>query len=229
MPDPPHGEAAGAPRGGDRARSREAAEKPERSSDPDDRDRRSDRRRTLSRLGEGHSVRGAVNFVVLTAALSSCNSGIFSTGRMLYTLGGAGQALRTLSEVSKRHIPAHAITLSAVVMLVGVVINYLVPAKAFIYITSTATVGAMWTWGVIVVSHLVYRRRVAAGEVAASPFRMPGSPVTNWIVVAFLAFVGVLLAFNASQRVALYAGAAWAVMIVAAYAIQRRHQSPGLG
>jgi AAT family amino acid transporter/D-serine/D-alanine/glycine transporter len=114
-------------------------------------------------------------------------------------------------------------------MLVGVVINYLVPAKAFIYITSTATVGAMWTWGVIVVSHLVYRRRVAAGEVAASPFRMPGSPVTNWIVVAFLAFVGVLLAFNASQRVALYAGAAWAVMIVAAYTIQRRHQSPGLG
>src|SRR5215204_1257465 len=106
-------------------------------------------------------------------------------------------------------------------MLVGVVINYLVPAKAFIYITRTATVGAMWTWGVIVVSHLVYRRRVAAGEVAASPFRMPGSPVTNWIVVAFLAFVGVLLALHAS--------AAWAVMIVAAYAIQRRHQSPGLG
>src|SRR5918995_7482068 len=101
MPDPPHGEAAGAPRGGDRARSREAAEKPERSSDPDDRDRR----RTLSRLGEGHSVRGAVNFVVLTAALSSCNSGIFSTGRMLYTLGGAGEEPWAPSEGSKKDIP----------------------------------------------------------------------------------------------------------------------------
>jgi AAT family amino acid transporter len=171
---------------------------------------------------------GIVNFVVLTAALSSCNSGIFSTGRMLYTLSGVGQAPRTLRRVSKRHIPAHAITLSAAVMLLGVLINYLVPSKAFIYITSTATAGAIWTWGVIVVSHLVYRRRVAAGEVKASPFRMPGSPLTNWVVLAFLAFVGVLLAFNASQRVALYAGAVWAVMVVTAYAIHgRRARSAG--
>ncbi len=175
------------------------------------------------------SAAGIVNFVVLTAALSSCNSGIFSTGRMLYTLSGEGQAPRTLRDVSKRRVPAHAITLSAVVMLGGVVINYLVPARAFIYITSTATVGAMWTWGVIVISHLVYRRRVAAGEVAASPFRMPGSPVTNWIVVAFLAFVGVLLAFNASQRVALYAGAVWGVAIVTAYAIHSRRPSARAG
>lgn len=165
---------------------------------------------------------GIVNFVVLTAALSSCNSGIFSTGRMLYTLSGAGQAPRTLHEVSRRRIPANAITLSAVVMLIGVAINYVVPNRAFIYITSTATAGAMWTWGVIVISHLAYRRRVREGAVAASPFRMPGSPFTNWIVVAFLAFVAVLLAVNSSQRVALYAGAVWAVLILVAYGIHVR-------
>jgi amino acid transporter, AAT family len=132
---------------------------------------------------------GIVNFVVLTAALFSCNSGIFSTGRLLYTLSGVRQASAEAGRGQER---------------------------------STTTVGAMWAWGVIVISHLVYRRRVAAGEVAASPFRMPGSPLTNWIVVAFLAFVGVLLAFNASQRVALYAGAVWAVAIVVAYAVYRR-------
>ncbi len=179
----------------------------------------------FSKIGIGTAA-GIVNFVVLTAALSSCNSGIFSTGRMLYTLSGVGQAPRTLHEVSSRRIPAHAITVSAAVMLLGVAINYVVPNRAFIYITSTATAGAMWTWGVIVVSHLVYRRRVAEGRVAASPFRMPGSPVTNWIVVAFLAFVTVLLAFNASQRVALYAGAVWAVLILAAYTIHVRRRKP---
>ncbi len=168
---------------------------------------------------------GIVNFVVLTAALSSCNSGIFSTGRMLYTLSGVGQAPRTLHRVSSRKIPAHAITVSAAVMLLGVAINFVVPNRAFIYITSTATAGAMWTWGVIVISHLVYRRRVAEGKVAASPFRMPGSPVTNWIVVAFLAFVAVLLALYPSQRVALYAGAAWAVLILVAYAIHMRRSA----
>jgi len=168
---------------------------------------------------------GIVNFVVLTAALSSCNSGIFSTGRMLYTLSGVGQAPRRLHRVNSRQIPASAITISAVVMLLGVAINYVVPNKAFIYITSTATAGAMWTWGVIVISHLAYRRKLAQGAVAASPFRMPGSPVTNWIVVAFLAFVTVLLAFNSSQRVALYAGAVWAVVIVTAYALHRRRRT----
>jgi AAT family amino acid transporter len=171
---------------------------------------------------------GIVNFVVLTAALSSCNSGIFTTGRMLYTLSGVRQAPRTLHALSSRQIPAHAIALSVAVMLIGVVINYLFPGRAFIYITSTATAGAMWTWGVIVVSHLVYRRRVAAGDVPASPFRMPGSPVTNWIVVAFLAFVTVLLALHANQRVALYAGALWAVIVVTAYAIQRRRRGSGI-
>jgi amino acid transporter, AAT family len=172
---------------------------------------------------------GIVNFVVLTAALSSCNSGIFSTGRMLYTLSGVGQAPRTLRQVNRRSIPAHAITLSAVVMLFGVAVNYVVPNKAFIYITSTATAGAMWTWGVIVISHLAYRRKLARGAVAASPFRMPGSPITNWIVVAFLAFVTVLLAFNSSQRVALYAGAVWAVLILAAYAIHLRRSATAAG
>jgi amino acid transporter, AAT family len=173
------------------------------------------------------SAAGIINFVVLTAALSSCNSGIFTTGRMLYTLSGVNQAPHGLHTVNSRKIPAPAITASALVMLLGVVVNYLVPARAFVLITSIATVGAMWTWGVIVVSHLAYRRKVAAGEVPASPFRMPGSPVTNWIVIAFLAFVAVLLAFNASQRIALYAGAIWAVVIGIAYAIYRRRH-PGV-
>jgi amino acid transporter, AAT family len=168
------------------------------------------------------SAAGIINFVVLTAALSSCNSGIFTTGRMLYTLGGVRQAPQGLHALSSRKIPAHAITASALVMLLGVVVNYLVPARAFVLITSVATVGAMWTWGVIVVSHLAYRRRVAAGDVPASPFRMPGSPVTNWIVIAFLVFVAVLLAFHASQRIALYAGAVWALIIITAYEVYRR-------
>ena len=90
---------------------------------------------------------GIVNFVVLTAATSACDSGIFSSGRMLYTLARQEEAPRRFRELSARHVPAHAITASAVVLLVGVVINYLVPEEAFTYITSVATVGTLWTWG----------------------------------------------------------------------------------
>lgn len=40
---------------------------------------------------------GIINFVVLTAAMSSCNSGIFSTSRMLYTLSAEGKAPKKIA------------------------------------------------------------------------------------------------------------------------------------
>jgi AAT family amino acid transporter len=169
---------------------------------------------------------GVVNLVVLTAALSSCNSGIFSTGRMMFTLAQRGQAPHRLATVSRRRLPVGAITASAAVLLLGVALNYFVPEDAFEYVTSVATVGALWTWGVIVTAHLAYRRRLRRGAVTASPFRMPGSPVTNWLVLGFLGFVVVLLAFDPQQRVALIAGVVWAVVIVAASVPVLRRTSP---
>jgi AAT family amino acid transporter len=159
---------------------------------------------------------GVINLVVLTAALSSCNSGLFSTGRMMFTLAQRGEAPHRLGHVDRRRLPFGAITASAAVLLVGVALNYFVPENAFEYITSVATVGALWTWGVIVAAHLAYRRRLRRGAVSASPFRMPGSPITNWVILGFLAFVIVLLAFDAEQRIALYAGAAWGIGIITA-------------
>ena len=63
---------------------------------------------------------GIINFVVITAAASSCNSGIFSTGRMLYTLAQFGQAPRMFGKVNAGHVPAVGVTVSAAVMLIGV-------------------------------------------------------------------------------------------------------------
>ena len=84
---------------------------------------------------------------MITAAASSCNSGIFSTGRMLYTLAQFGQAPRAFGKVNAGHVPATAITVSAAVMLIGVALNYVVPEEVFVWVTSVALVGALWTWG----------------------------------------------------------------------------------
>jgi AAT family amino acid transporter len=75
---------------------------------------------------------GVVNFVVTTAALSSCNSGIYSTGRMLRTLSLEGQAPRAVQKLSKRAVPARAIGITFCSMLIGVVLNYFVPEQAFV-------------------------------------------------------------------------------------------------
>jgi AAT family amino acid transporter/D-serine/D-alanine/glycine transporter len=150
-----------------------------------------------------------INLVVITAATSSCNSGIFSTGRMLYSLAQRGQAPAAFAKLSASHIPANGITVSAALMLIGVVVNYVVPEKAFIWITSISTVGTLWTWMIIMIAHRNYRRAVAAGRVRASSFRMPGAPYANWLVVAFLACVTAMLSLDPDTRVALYVAPLW--------------------
>jgi AAT family amino acid transporter/D-serine/D-alanine/glycine transporter len=160
---------------------------------------------------------GIINIVVITAAASSCNSGIFSTGRMLYSLACRGQSPRAFAAVSSRHVPAAGIHVSAAVMLVGVFLNYVVPKHVFVWVTSVSLIGTLWTWGIIMVSHLGYRRAVRDGRVAAASFRMPGAPVVNWVVVAFLLFVTVMLWLQPDTRVALFVAPIWFGLLAVGY------------
>ena len=95
---------------------------------------------------------GIINFVVITAAASACNSGIFSTGRMLYTLAQFKQAPQVFGRVSRRHVPAAGITASVALMLVGVLLNYLMPEQVFGYVISVVLVVQLWTWAMIVLA-----------------------------------------------------------------------------
>jgi AAT family amino acid transporter/D-serine/D-alanine/glycine transporter len=168
-----------------------------------------------------------INLVVITAAASSCNSGIFSTGRMLYSLAHRGQAPQALGKLSAQHIPSAGINLSAAVMLVAVAFNYVVPEKAFIYITSISTVGTLWTWGIIMVAHRNYRRAVTAGRARASSFPMPGAPWANWLVLAFLAGVTCMLGLDEDTRVALYVAPAWFGLLAVGYTLSRPQAALG--
>jgi AAT family amino acid transporter/D-serine/D-alanine/glycine transporter len=167
---------------------------------------------------------GIINFVVITAAASSCNSGIFSTGRMLYTLAQFGQAPRFLGKVNAGHVPAVGVTVSAAVMLIGVLLNYVVPEQVFVWVISVATVGALWTWAMILIAHMGYRRAVAEGRAQPSPFRMPGSPVTNWIALAFIVLVTCFLALDPNTRVALYVGPVWFGILAVGYRLTKSRE-----
>ncbi len=158
-----------------------------------------------------------VNLVVITAAASSCNSGIFSTGRMLYTLAQFGQAPRAFGRVSSKHVPSTAITFSAALMGIGVLLNYIVPEQVFVWVTSISLVGSLWTWSIIMIAHLGYRKAIAAGRVKAVDFRMPGAPYANWLVVAFMIAVAVLLSLDPGTRVALYVAPVWFALLGIGY------------
>ncbi|MEM7998966.1 amino acid permease, partial [Morganella morganii] len=103
---------------------------------------------TFERMGI-KTAAGIINFVVITAALSSCNGGIFSTGRMLYSLAQHRQAPAFFGKASRSGVPRRALILSILALLLGVLLNYLVPEKVFVWVTSIATFGAIWTWAMI--------------------------------------------------------------------------------
>jgi AAT family amino acid transporter/D-serine/D-alanine/glycine transporter len=143
---------------------------------------------------------------------------------MLYTLSQFGQAPRFLGKVNAGHVPAMGVTVSAAVMLIGVLLNYVVPEQVFVWVISVATVGALWTWGIILIAHLGYRRAVAEGRAKPSPFPMPGSPVMNWISLAFIALITVCLALDSATRIALYVAPVWFAILALGYRLTKSRE-----
>src|SRR5262245_61801005 len=170
-----------------------------------------------------------VNMVVITAAMSSCNSGLFSTGRMLHALSQASQAPSALGAINRRHLPATAITVSAVLMLVGVLLNYLVPDQVFVWVTSIALIGTLWTWAIIVLAHRGYRKAVHEGRAHGVSFRMPGAPLVNWLVVGFLIFAAAMLSVDPATRVALYVAPIWFGLLGVAYVRMKPRSRQDMG
>ncbi|WNB91862.1 amino acid permease [Bacillus sp. NEB1478] len=180
---------------------------------------------TFEKLGVGQAA-GIINFVVLTAALSSCNSGIFSTGRMLFNLAEQKQAPTKFGKIGKTGVPSVAILVSAAALLVGVVLNYLVPEKVFVWVTSISTFGAIWTWGVILVSQMKFRNSLSTEEKKALKFKMPFFPYGSYIALAILIFVVGIMAYFPDTRIALIVGPLWLALLTAIYYAKGFHKRP---
>lgn len=171
---------------------------------------------TFERLGI-KTAAGIINFVVITAALSSCNGGIFSTGRMLYSLAQNGQAPATFGTTSSNGVPRKALLLSIFALLLGVLLNYLVPDQVFVWVTSIATFGAIWTWLMILLAQLKFRKGLSPAEQAGLKYRMWLYPVSSYLALAFLVLVVGLMAYFPETRVALYVGPAFLVLLTVLY------------
>jgi L-asparagine permease len=144
-----------------------------------------------------------MNLVVLTAAMSSLNSGLYSTGRILRSMSTAHSAPRLAGVMSRTSVPYGGILLTAAVCMLGVGLNYVMPAEAFEIVLNFASIGILATWGVIVVSHLLFVRKAERGEVIRPAFRLPFAPWSQIATLAFLVSVVVLMAFDESGRIVL--------------------------
>jgi AAT family amino acid transporter len=161
-----------------------------------------------------------VNLVVVTAIISSMNSGIFATARMLYSLALQGDAPGMFARLDRRRIPVTGVNVSTAAMLGGVGLNYLFPDRIFSYIMSLITALLLWTWAMILVSHARYRQSVTC-TTADAAYAVPFSPWSNRLVLLILAGVTALMAMDAGARTTLYTFAGWFAAISLAYRLSR--------
>lgn len=134
-----------------------------------------------------------MNLVVLTAAMSSLNSGLYSTGRILRSMAVNGSAPSFTARLSRTQVPYGGILLTSGMCVLGVGLNFVVPADAFEIVLNLAAIGILATWGMIMLCHLLFWRKTRDGELTRPSYRLPGSPWTELVTLAFLASVLVLM------------------------------------
>ncbi len=137
-----------------------------------------------------------MQLVVITAAASSMNAGMYSTGRILHSMAVAGSAPKIAAKISKGGVPVAGILLTAVVALFGVALNYWVPEEAFEIVLNIAAIGTMASWAAIALSHQKFLSLVKQGQYTRPGYRAPGGRFADWAVIVFIAGVMVLIAFD---------------------------------
>ncbi|WP_328646741.1 amino acid permease [Amycolatopsis sp. NBC_00348] len=176
----------------------------------------------LSHLGVP-AADSVMNLVVLTAALSSLNSGLYSTGRILRSMAAAGSAPKFTGVLNRNQVPYGGILLTASVCVLGVGLNYLVPKEAFDIVLNFAAIGILATWAIIVLCHLLFVRKTERDGLERPSFRLPFSPYTEIVTLVFLAAVVVLMGFDETGRITLMALPVIALALVAGwFAVRKR-------
>lgn len=171
---------------------------------------------------DGLGVPGAahvLNAVVITAALSAINSDIFGAGRVLFGLAQQGHAPRAFGKVSKRGVPWLTVVVMTGVLLVGVVLNAVIPEDVFLVIASIATFATVWVWVMILASHVAMKREIRKYALVPSEFPSPLWPAASIAATAFMVLVIGVLGWFEETRVALVVGAVWLGLLAAAYAL----------
>jgi len=167
-----------------------------------------------------------LNFVVLTAALSVYNSGLYSNGRMLYSLARQGNAPKAFMRLSRRGIPYAGVLFSSMVTAVAVAVIYFLPDTAFSILMAMALGASIISWVMILLTHRAFRQRIGSG-LADLAFKLPGGLASNAVALVSLVGVFILMAFNPDYRTSVAVMPIWLFILFAAYEVKKRSSKPG--
>lgn len=166
---------------------------------------------------------GIINFVVLTSAASACNSGMFSTSRILFNLSKHKQGPANFAKLNKNHVPSNALFISSLVLSAGALLSKLIPEQAFGIVTTISAICFIWVWSIILICHLRYKKsRPDLHE--KSIFKAPLTPFINYVVLTLFAFILIIMLFSEATRLALLMTPLWFILLFTVYSFKRKKE-----
>lgn len=168
-------------------------------------------------------VANVLNVVFLTAALSVYNSCVYSNSRMLYGLAKQGSGPQALLKVDRRGVPYVALGVSALATAICVLINYLMPGEAFGLLMALVVSALVINWAMISLAHLKFRK-AKDHQGIQTRFRAVLYPAGNWICLAFLAAILVIMLMTPGMAISVWLIPVWLVVLAIGYAIKKRSQ-----
>ena len=164
-----------------------------------------------------------INLVVLSAAASACNSAIYSTGRMLRSFSQEGSAPKKFRQLTSHRVPGNALVFSTIVIFISVILNYVMPSEVFTLVSSIATTCFLFIWGILVYTHLKYRKSMLGKK--EHTFKMPFYPYSNFLVFAYMIFICLVLFLGKDTRIALLLTPVWFIGLLIIYRMKYEKQS----
>ncbi len=172
---------------------------------------------------------GVVNFVVITAALSSCNAGIFSGGRLLMGLAQKGFAPAQMKKISKTGVPSLAVIATVSTAIVGSILNFFVPEKAFIWATSAVTLIGLCVWLVILMTQLQFRKKLSQEQLDGLTYKSILWPYSIWFAIAFILLVIFIMCIHPEGIIGLIVGVPIILFLVLIYYLKGFNKKEYLG
>jgi len=129
---------------------------------------------------------GIMNLVVITAALSSSNTDLYLTSRMLFSLSRGGYVPGWIGKVSGNGVPLRALAISTAGMAAAILLAIYAPGKAFLALYGVAVAGMFFVWIVVLLTHIAFRRALGAERVKRLPMRISFYPYSTILGIVVL-------------------------------------------
>ncbi|MEH7883911.1 amino acid permease [Bacillus sp. JJ1609] len=162
---------------------------------------------------------GIMNFIVLVAALSAMNSQLYGTTRMMFSLSRAGYAPESFGKLNKKNVPVNSLLLSTLGIALATIIHIIAPKSSYLLMMGIAMFGAMFTWFMIFVTHLYFRKKYDGPKLSV---RMWGYPYLTILGAVLMVSLIITTWFVSFFKTTMMVGIPWLILLSIAYYMHQK-------